>query len=57
VPAPAHIGARRLRLLFAVTIAATLLPAAGASALPGSDNFQDAPALLFSVPGAVNNQS
>lgn len=48
---------RRLRLLLAATIAATLLPATGASALPGSDNFQDAPALLFSVPGSVNNQS
>ena len=38
---------------FAAALLAALAPAAAAAAAVGADNFQDAPPLLFSVPGSV----
>jgi hypothetical protein len=46
----------RRTLVSAGVLAALLLPAAPALAAPGSDSFFEAAPLLFSVPGAVDDQ-
>lgn len=46
----------RRALILAGLLAALLVSAAPALAAPGSDNFSDAAPLLFSVPGASDNQ-
>jgi hypothetical protein len=50
-----HRRLRRGLVVAGVVVAGTLGPAGSALAFPGADRIQDAPPLLFSVPGLVNN--